>query len=43
VLNGAIRAQASDAVTQFTTQINIPVVNIFMGKGVVPYTHPLAL
>ncbi len=41
--NGAIRARASDAVTQFATQMNIPVVNTFMGKGVIPYTHPLAL
>ncbi|BAZ83913.1 acetolactate synthase large subunit [Dolichospermum compactum] len=41
--NGAIRAKASDAVTQFATQMNIPVVNTFMGKGVIPYTHPLAL
>jgi len=41
--NGAIRAKASDAVTQFATQMNIPVANTFMGKGVIPYTHPLAL
>lgn len=41
--NGAIRAQASDALTQFATQLNIPVANTFMGKGVIPYTHPLAL
>lgn len=41
--NGAIRAQASDAVTQFATEMNIPVVNTFMGKGVIPYTHSLAL
>ncbi len=41
--NGAIRAQASDAVTQFATQLNIPTANTFMGKGVIPYTHPLAL
>ncbi|BAZ66415.1 MAG: acetolactate synthase large subunit [Pelatocladus maniniholoensis HA4357-MV3] len=41
--NGAIRAQASDAVTQFATQLNIPAANTFMGKGVIPYTHPLAL
>ncbi|MDH6062248.1 acetolactate synthase large subunit [Umezakia ovalisporum] len=41
--NGAIRAEASDAVTQFSTQMNIPVANTFMGKGVIPYTHPLAL
>ncbi|MDZ8263716.1 acetolactate synthase large subunit [Nostoc sp. ChiQUE01b] len=41
--NGAIRAHASDAVTQFATLMNIPVVNTFMGKGVIPYTHHLAL
>jgi acetolactate synthase-1/2/3 large subunit len=41
--NGAIRADASDAVTKFATQLNLPVVNTFMGKGVLPYTHPLAL
>lgn len=41
--NGAIRAQASDAVTQFATQLNIPTANTFMGKGVIPYTHPLAM
>ena len=41
--NGAIRAEASDVLTQFATELNIPVINTFMGKGVVPYTHPLAL
>lgn len=41
--NGTIRAQASEALTEFATTLNIPVVNTFMGKGVVPYTHPLAL
>jgi acetolactate synthase-1/2/3 large subunit len=41
--NGAIRAKASDAVTQFATLLNIPVANTFMGKGVIPYTHQLAL
>lgn len=41
--NGAIRNHASEAVTEFATQLNIPVANTFMGKGVVPYTHPLAL
>lgn len=41
--NGAIRAHASEAVTQFASQLNIPVANTFMGKGVIPYTHPLAL
>ncbi len=41
--NGAIRAGASEALTEFATRLNIPVVNSFMGKGVIPYTHPLAL
>ncbi|MDX2273082.1 MAG: acetolactate synthase large subunit [Cyanobacteriota bacterium] len=41
--NGAIRAQASNALTEFATRLHIPVVNTFMGKGVIPYTHPLAL
>ncbi|MBD2465624.1 acetolactate synthase large subunit [Oscillatoria sp. FACHB-1407] len=41
--NGAIRARASDALTEFATRLNIPVANTFMGKGVIPYTHPLAL
>jgi acetolactate synthase-1/2/3 large subunit len=41
--NGAIRAQASEALTEFATQLNLPVANTFMGKGVIRYTHPLAL
>ncbi len=41
--NGAIRAEASEAITNFATELNIPVVNSFMGKGLIPYTHPLAL
>ncbi len=41
--NGAIRDNASAALTEFATQLNIPVINTFMGKGVIPYTHPMAL
>lgn len=41
--NGAIRAHASAAVTEFATRLHIPVVNTFMGKGVIPWQHPLAL
>lgn len=41
--NGAIRAKASEALTEFATQLNIPVANTFMGKGVIPYDHPLSL
>jgi len=41
--NGAIRGRSSDVLTVFATQLNIPVANTFMGKGVIPYTSPLAL
>jgi acetolactate synthase-1/2/3 large subunit len=41
--NGAIRARAEQALTQFATDLGIPVVNTFMGKGLIPYTHPLSL
>jgi acetolactate synthase-1/2/3 large subunit len=41
--NGAIRADASEALTEFASRLGIPVANTFMGKGVMPYTHPLAL
>lgn len=41
--NGAIRARASAALREFATQLNIPVANTFMGKGVVPYNDYLAL
>ena len=41
--NGVIRAHASEPLTEFATQLNIPVANTFMGKGAIPYTHPLAL
>ncbi|MBE9170615.1 acetolactate synthase large subunit [Pleurocapsales cyanobacterium LEGE 06147] len=41
--NGTIRANASEALTEFATQLNIPVANTFMGKGAIPYTHPLSM
>lgn len=41
--NGTIRAEASEALTEFATHFKIPVANTFMGKGLIPYTHPLAL
>ena len=41
--NGTIRAGAAEALAEFATRLNIPVVNTFMGKGTIPYTHPLAL
>jgi acetolactate synthase I/II/III large subunit len=41
--NGAIRGGASTALTNFATQLNLPVANSFMGKGIIPYDRPLAL
>jgi acetolactate synthase-1/2/3 large subunit len=41
--NGVIRCNAAEALTEFATRLNIPVANSFMGKGAIPYTHPLAL
>jgi acetolactate synthase-1/2/3 large subunit len=41
--NGVLRSRASEALTAFATQLNLPVVNTFMGKGAIPYTHPSAL
>jgi acetolactate synthase I/II/III large subunit len=41
--NGVLRGRASQALTDFATQLNLPVANTFMGKGAIPYTHPLAL
>jgi acetolactate synthase I/II/III large subunit len=41
--NGAIRSQASLALTEFAAQLNLPVANTFMAKGAISYTHPLAL
>lgn len=41
--NGAIRGSASEALTEFATQLKIPVGNTFMGKGAIAYTHPLSL
>jgi len=39
--NGAIRANASEVLTEFATQLNIPVANTFMGKGVILYSSQL--
>ncbi|MEM9486407.1 MAG: acetolactate synthase large subunit, partial [Cyanobacteria bacterium P01_F01_bin.116] len=41
--NGAIRARASEALMALVDELQIPVTNTFMGKGVIPYQHPLAL
>ncbi len=41
--NGAIRNRASDAITRFAREQNIPVTNTFMGKGLLDYTDERSL
>ncbi len=41
--NGAVRQGASKILTQFAEKTNIPVAHTFMGKGSIPWTHPLSL
>jgi acetolactate synthase-1/2/3 large subunit len=41
--NGAIRAHAGDALSEFATQLSIPVTMTFMAKGTVPRSHPMSL
>jgi len=39
--NGVVRARASAALRRFAEKFEIPVANTFMGKGVMPFDHPL--
>lgn len=41
--NGVIRDKASESLRKFAEEKNIPVVNTFMSKGVLPSDHPLTL
>jgi len=41
--HGVVRASASDQLAEFAAQLNIPVTNTFMAKGVVPFRHPTNL
>lgn len=41
--NGVVRARASQQLADFAQQLNIPVANTFMAKGVIPFRHPCAL
>ncbi len=41
--NGVIRGRASVELVAFAEQLNLPVVNTFMAKGVIPFSHPLSL
>jgi acetolactate synthase-1/2/3 large subunit len=38
--NGVIRAGASEQLVRFAEKLNIPVASTFMGKGVIPFSHP---
>ena len=41
--NGVIRSHAAEQLVRFGEKLNIPIVNTFMAKGVVPFSHPLWL
>ncbi|OPJ59696.1 acetolactate synthase large subunit [Clostridium oryzae] len=40
---GAIRAKASKAVTEFATQLKIPVINTMMSKGIIPFDNKYSM
>ena len=40
--NGVVRRRAAGLLQKFAEKIDVPVVNTFMSKGVLDYTHPLA-
>jgi acetolactate synthase-1/2/3 large subunit len=41
--NGVVRGRAWQQLVDFAEKMNIPVANTFMAKGVMPFTHSLAL
>jgi acetolactate synthase-1/2/3 large subunit len=41
--NGVARGNAADALRHFAETLGIPVAETFMGKGSLPWSHPLAL
>jgi len=41
--NGVVRTRAHTALADFAKQLNIPLTNTFMAKGVIPFKHPMAL
>ena len=41
--NSVIRTHAWKELAEFCGQLNIPVTNTFMAKGVIPFKHPMAL
>ncbi|MDH5436236.1 MAG: acetolactate synthase large subunit [Gammaproteobacteria bacterium] len=41
--NGVVRTKAWKQLADFAGNLNIPVTNTFMAKGVIPFNHPMAL
>jgi len=41
--NGVVRAGASAALVHFAEALNVPIATTFMAKGVIPFSHPLAM
>ena len=41
--NGVIRGNACKELAEFADALKIPVANTFMAKGVIPFSHPMAL
>lgn len=41
--HSAVRAGASEALTEFAAKLRIPVVNTMMAKGIIPYTNPYSM
>lgn len=41
--NGVIRGKAWQQLADFANRLRIPVANTFMAKGVIPFSHPMAL
>jgi len=41
--NGAVRARASEQIKTFVDTHKIPVVNTFMAKGIIPFSHDMAM
>ncbi|HET8807735.1 MAG TPA: acetolactate synthase large subunit [Methylophaga sp.] len=41
--NGVVRSHAAKALADFAENLNIPVANTFMAKGVIPFRHPMSL
>lgn len=41
--SGAVRANASEELTRFSTKLKIPVVNTMMAKGIIPFDNPYSM